>query len=483
MASSGNGSTVYGGDEVNAIVLDPGSYCTRIGYAGDDFPRVTVSSNYGTMASNNRVSKLNKYIHGEGIDVPRPNYNVNSIIKDSIISDWDGAIDQHRYYFNKVLCVDYAEQPILITEPVWAEPEYRKQLVETYYESFEFAGLYLAKTPTCVSFQQGRPNCLVVDIGHDSVSVTPVIDGISLLRNSVRTNYGGQFLSDQIKDYLSNMDPKPAVQATYKIKSKTSKLYPEAATFLARPFAENITYSFDEYQKSKIWHEMKELAVQVPESGPIAENLQLQEKYSAKSFAREFEFPTGQLITLGVERFALGDSIFNPGSVVFKDSALAAKYPLSNGVLNLKNTFDDYRPLKRMRKVETNSTAANADGDDSNLEDNVAAIEARGIALLVTYALSTIDIDLRALAAHNIIITGGVSLIPHLTERLYTDLSSSNPGLKIRLHAIGNSAERANQAWIGASILASLGTFHQMWVSKAEYEEAGAERILNHRFR
>ena len=30
-------TTVYGGDEINAIVLDPGSYTTRIGYAGDDF--------------------------------------------------------------------------------------------------------------------------------------------------------------------------------------------------------------------------------------------------------------------------------------------------------------------------------------------------------------------------------------------------------------------------------------------------------------
>lgn len=34
--------------------------------------------------------------------------------------------------------------------------------------------------------------------------------------------------------------------------------------------------------------------------------------------------------------------------------------------------------------------------------------------------------------------------------------------------------ERKYSAWIGGSILASLGTFQQMWVSKAEYDENGA---------
>jgi actin-related protein len=35
--------------------------------------------------------------------------------------------------------------------------------------------------------------------------------------------------------------------------------------------------------------------------------------------------------------------------------------------------------------------------------------------------------------------------------------------------------------WIGGSILASLGTFHQMWMSKKEYEESGV-RLLSKKF-
>ena len=32
--------------------------------------------------------------------------------------------------------------------------------------------------------------------------------------------------------------------------------------------------------------------------------------------------------------------------------------------------------------------------------------------------------------------------------------------------------------WIGGSILASLGSFQQLWMSKAEYAEQGAQGIL-----
>jgi actin beta/gamma 1 len=33
--------------------------------------------------------------------------------------------------------------------------------------------------------------------------------------------------------------------------------------------------------------------------------------------------------------------------------------------------------------------------------------------------------------------------------------------------------ERKYSVWLGGSILASLSTFQQMWISKAEYDESG----------
>lgn len=48
---------------------------------------------------------------------------------------------------------------------------------------------------------------------------------------------------------------------------------------------------------------------------------------------------------------------------------------------------------------------------------------------------------------------------------------------KFRLAASTSATERRFSAWIGGSILASLGSFHQMWVSKQDYEEVGKSII------
>jgi actin len=39
--------------------------------------------------------------------------------------------------------------------------------------------------------------------------------------------------------------------------------------------------------------------------------------------------------------------------------------------------------------------------------------------------------------------------------------------------------ERKYSVWIGGSILASLSTFQQMWISKQEYDEWGGPSIVH----
>lgn len=463
-------TTVYGGDEINAIVLDPGSYTTRIGYAGDDFPKVITSSYYG------QVKNDKKKIFGESINVPRANYDIKPILKESIIVDWDAAIEQYQYYFDQQLKVVGPEQPILITEPIWTETSYRQQLVETFFENFEFSGIYLAKSPTCVSFQQGRSNCLVVDLGHDSVLVTPVIDGICLLKSSMKTNYGGKFLSNEIQDYL--IDTKKVVmEPSFKIKSKIPTTYPDPPKYelknnntIPTSSSSSLSQSFLEFQNEKIYHNFKEI-LEVPEKNSSS-GTTTTTTTTNKDSSRLFELPTGQSIV--IDRFKIAESIFDPTIYKFTNSKLS--FPPNNGEISITQA-NEYRPLKRVRKND------DEEEEDSNQSTPKPEVNIRGISQLISHTLSNIDIDLRASLANNIIVTGGVSLISQLTERLYLELSNNNPGLKIRLHAVGNSTERINQAWIGGSVLASLGTFHQMWVTKEEYNEVGVDRILNQRFR
>uniref|UniRef100_A0A3B5L7H8 Actin-like protein 6A n=1 Tax=Xiphophorus couchianus TaxID=32473 RepID=A0A3B5L7H8_9TELE len=49
--------------------------------------------------------------------------------------------------------------------------------------------------------------------------------------------------------------------------------------------------------------------------------------------------------------------------------------------------------------------------------------------------------------------------------------------MRLKLIANNTTVERRFSAWIGGSILASLGTFQQMWISKQEYEEGGKQCV------
>lgn len=47
---------VYGGDEVGALVFDPGHYSLRVGYAGEDSPKAEIPAYVGTSPGTGQYS-------------------------------------------------------------------------------------------------------------------------------------------------------------------------------------------------------------------------------------------------------------------------------------------------------------------------------------------------------------------------------------------------------------------------------------------
>jgi hypothetical protein len=58
----------------------------------------------------------------------------------------------------------------------------------------------------------------------------------------------------------------------------------------------------------------------------------------------------------------------------------------------------------------------------------------------------------------------------HINERWKEVTALAPSTMKIKIIA---PPERKYSVWIGGSILASLSTFQQMWISKQEYDESG----------
>jgi len=91
---------------------------------------------------------------------------------------------------------------------------------------------------------------------------------------------------------------------------------------------------------------------------------------------------------------------------------------------------------------------------------------------LVYRSIHLCDTDIRKDLYGGIVLTGGTSLIGGFAERLHKELSELSP-YKPKVVPVTMPIERRVAPWIGGSILASLGSFQQMWMSKQEFDEYG----------
>ena len=81
------------------------------------------------------------------------------------------------------------------------------------------------------------------------------------------------------------------------------------------------------------------------------------------------------------------------------------------------------------------------------------------------------DVDLRKDLYANVVLSGGTTMFLGIGERMTKELTALAPStMKIKVVA---PPERKYSVWIGGSILSSLSTFQQMWISKGEYDESG----------
>jgi actin beta/gamma 1 len=97
--------------------------------------------------------------------------------------------------------------------------------------------------------------------------------------------------------------------------------------------------------------------------------------------------------------------------------------------------------------------------------------EASGIHDCTFQTIMKCDVDIRKDLYANIVLSGGTTMYQGIGERMTKELTALAPStMKIKVVA---PPERKYSVWIGGSILSSLSTFQQMWISKAEYDESG----------
>ncbi|XP_005076894.1 actin-related protein T1 [Mesocricetus auratus] len=95
-----------------------------------------------------------------------------------------------------------------------------------------------------------------------------------------------------------------------------------------------------------------------------------------------------------------------------------------------------------------------------------------GISKMVCNSIMKCDNDIQETLFADIVLSGGTTLFPGLQDRLLGELEVlAFEGTPIKITA---SPDRCYSSWIGGSVMTSLTTFKQMWVTAEDFKEYGA---------
>ncbi|EFA10847.1 actin-like protein 6B [Tribolium castaneum] len=404
---------VYGGDEVGALVFDIGHNSTRAGFGGEDSPKLDIPSTVGVwLDSHDEISQKRYNIGITSINVRRSEMELTTFLKDGMVENWEIFENFLDYIYSNALRAIPNDHPLLITEPPWVTAPKREQLTELMFEKYNVPALYLAKNASLAAFANGRPTCLVVDSGATHTSAVPVHDGFVLTQAVVKSPAGGDYLSTQCRNYLTEKGIE--IVPPCMVASKEVTKAEEAPNFKRRLFHAKLTDSWHNYMIKQVMQDFQASVLQV------SDNLYDEEVVKTMP-AIHYEFPNGFHKDFGVERFKIPEPLFNPIA-----------------------------------------------GIKSGIQPTL------GVGPLVTTSVGMCDIDIRPAMYGSVVVTGGNSNLQGFTERLNRDLAAKTPpSMRLKIISAPGATERKFGAWSGGSILTSLGSFQQLWVSKQEYDDGG----------
>ncbi|KAF9128137.1 hypothetical protein BGW39_005325 [Mortierella sp. 14UC] len=119
---------------------------------------------------------------------PESELTVSTPIQDGIVKDWASMEALWRHVLFKELGIKRSRNasPVLMVVPTdWTKEEHER-ITQIFFENFNVPGLYLAEEPLMILYGCAAITGLVIDIGHNSTEITPILE-TQIMRNAIQS--------------------------------------------------------------------------------------------------------------------------------------------------------------------------------------------------------------------------------------------------------------------------------------------------------
>lgn len=331
------------------------------------------------------------------------------------------------------------------------------RLAEMMFETFGSSALFISKDAVLSCYACGKTSGVSIDMGQSGATICPVVEGFCELKAVGKSAISARVLDSFMLHLLGKrLGAKPRPLYAF---HKLNDVVCESGV--------SVTPAYHSFQALELGRDLRETCCRTTETALFdMASSQVAAAGATPSFnpynnvlvdlnvdprylnlpTTSYELPDGTLLDVNLEKYILPEAHFEPSV------------------------------LTGFVSEEVDALYAQHSHNRSPLVPGVTLNATDGLQKMIVNAVLACDGDVQQPLLSSLVVAGG-NVHENFPDRLKNAVEAavypSMPVTKVKVFTNTNANERVYSAWLGGSIIASLGSLHEMWVSKKEYSEFG----------